>query len=33
LKDKVTVESILGKFADTLAPLAEAQGYKVDLTK
>jgi ABC-type glycerol-3-phosphate transport system substrate-binding protein len=33
LKDKKTVESILPNVADTLAPLADAQGYKVDVTK
>jgi ABC-type glycerol-3-phosphate transport system substrate-binding protein len=33
LKDKKTVESILPDVADKVAPLAEAQGYKVDLNK
>ena len=33
LTDKKTVESILPDIADQLAALAEAQGYKVDLTK
>ena len=33
LKDKKTVESILPDVADKLAPLAEAQGYQVDVTK
>ena len=33
LKDKKTVESILPNVADALAPLADAQGYKVDVTK
>ena len=33
LTDKKTVEAILPDVADKLAPLADAQGYKVDLTK
>jgi ABC-type glycerol-3-phosphate transport system substrate-binding protein len=33
LTDKKTVESILPDVADKLAPLAEAQGYQVDVTK
>ncbi len=33
LKDKKTVESILSDVADKLAPLAEAQGYQVDVNK
>jgi multiple sugar transport system substrate-binding protein len=33
LKDKKTVEAILPDVADKLAPLADAQGYQVDLTK
>ncbi len=33
LTDKKTVESILPDVADKLAPLAEAQGYQVDVNK
>jgi ABC-type glycerol-3-phosphate transport system substrate-binding protein len=33
LKDKKTVESILPDVADKLAPLAEAQGYQVEVKK
>jgi len=33
LKDKQTIEASLSMIADTLAPLAEAQGYQVDVTK
>jgi maltose-binding protein MalE len=33
LKDKKTVEAILPDVADKLAPLAEAQGYQVDVKK
>ena len=33
LKDKKTVESILPDVADKLSPLAEAQGYQVDVKK
>jgi maltose-binding protein MalE len=33
LKDKATVESTLPKVAETLAPLAEAQGYQVEVKK
>jgi hypothetical protein len=33
LKDKRTVESILPDVADKIAPLAETQGYQVNLNK
>jgi ABC-type glycerol-3-phosphate transport system substrate-binding protein len=33
LQEKKTVESILPNVADKLAPLAEAQGYQVEVTK